>query len=866
MLRAVCALFCLCACALPVTAITIGPGSGIGTDLAGWFYQEEFQDWVWSDVRALDAADDVYASGDGYDDARDLLAFYHRYEGDDVHLRVDLLDLRTGWQGNMNLYIAIDCALGGALWLPDFLDVKTGNPWEICLALYADGDIAGSTYNIYDSAYGTAWNSWFGGSYWNTDLDAVELTIPRDLLQAAGWDGISVVHFQVMTAKDFAETNCQAGDASSDLTDAIIDDDRGCSDGELNGAIRSDDQGGRVQYASIAHGNQSLNRASELMVHVHDPEWNTGIPGGTGFIRTLDTHRIFSVPLNIHASGTLLSALQWAVSPDGPGDPADGPTLLNEIRLFADTDQNDRPGALIGGVFAEHILPYFEGPVNAASFAVADTLHEAMFGLDPSDIRVMHVPERVIRSLPTGFSPLDGFTFEDILAAGYDATYLDSAGGVTGNEQSFYDLVPVISGEQGDYRVRGVGPEADGPPIPSGTIFGDLNSLGTLLHDTWAAIENAPDGGLKFLAQAAYTAMIYETAWHEEDATDYTDSDGFGNWLYPDGSWDGLSGWALRLHNHTRDAASLAAAAAWADSVRHGDVSSWTPTASWSQDTDLDGEDEVILRNGLVWTLWQARGGRCLLAVRYDPDRQDAVLLMGNPLGLTASSGNGLVTMTHTLPTGSDTLSTLVNESVSGALYVRFGLNPDLQRLLISGPSVLTRSYDGGSLSTSNWYRLETGGVNVAMLMAGSVFVESPLNTGFERRDLGLTEELEIFGDGIFGFHTVFGTEASSTEVVPAPVTRATNITFFQAAPNPFNPRSVIQYELKNSAMASMRVMDLRGRVVVTLLAKTYLTAGHHTLQWDGNDSSGRSMANGTYVVVLEAGAEMQTLRVMLVE
>jgi hypothetical protein len=963
--------------------------------------------------------------------------------------------------------------LGGALWLPDYLDVKTGNPWEICLALYSDGDIAGSTYNVYDSTYGTSWNSWFGSSYWNTDLDAVELTIPRDLLVAAGWDGSSVVHFQVMTSKDFSETNCQAGDASSDLTDAIVDDDRGCVDGELNGAIRTDSQGGRVQYASIAHGNQSLNRASELMVHVHDPEWNTGIPGGTGFIRTLDTHRIFSVPLNIHASGTLLSALQWSVSPSGPSDPADGPNLLNEIRLFADTDQNDRPGALVGGVFAEHIMPYFEGPVNAASFAVADTLHEAMFGLDPSEIRVMHVPERVIRSLPTGFSPLDGFTFDDILAAGYDATYLDgaahlhhwfyptetawpdqvyrhkahringvlcwminnredsykfwvqdeglhldtrrslinkaesydpqlvlvfddwealagksfgavsgemepndnpiqyqktirwianhpwiemvtlhdmtaraeaatgtwvidhgtrtdldvmtyhwlnhavedsyhnwyynSAGGAPGNEQSFYDLVPVISGEQGDYRVRGVGPEADGPPIPSGTIFGDLNSPGTLLHDTWAAIESAPAGGLKFLAQAAYTAMIYETAWHEEDATDYTDSDGFGDWLYPDSSWDGLSGWALRLHNHTRDAASLAVAAAWADSVRRGDVSPWTPTASWNQDTDLDGEDEVILRNGLVWTLWQARGGRCLLAVRYDPDRNDAVLLMGNPLanpsapgeeeyanqwstrcsgykvmnsgyaddmfnlttntqGVTASSSNGLVTMTHTLSTGSDTLSTLVNESESGALYVRVGLNPDLQRLMKSGPSVMTRSYDGGSLSTSSWYRLETGGVNVSLLMAGALFVESPLNTGFERRDLGLTEELEIFGDGSFGFHTVFGTAANSTNVVPAPVTEAANITFFQAAPNPFNPRSVIHYELKNSAMVSLRVMDLRGRVVATLLPETSLNNGHHALHWDGTDSSGRSMANSVYVFVLKAGDEMQTLRVMLVK
>ncbi len=1073
MFRIVCLSLLLCA--VPAVAqITVGPGPALGTDLAGWTWYQEFQDWEWDDVRAVDAPDDVYSIGDGDDDARDILAFYQRFEGNDVRLRVDLLDLKSGWQGNLNLYVAIDCALGGAEWLPDFLDVRTGNPWEICLALYADGDVAGSTYNVYDAGYGTGWNGWFGGSYWSTDLDAVEMTIPRDLLLAAGWDGSSVVHFQVGTAKDFAETNCQAGDASSDLCDAIVDDDRGCSDGELNGAVRTDDQGSRVQYATIAHGNQSLNRASDLMVHVHDPEWNTGIPGGTGFVRTLETHRIFGVPLNIHTSGTLLSALQWAVSPYGPSDPADGPSLLNEIALFADANQTDRPGALIGGVLAEHIMPYFEGPVNAASFAAADTLHEAMFGLAPADMKVMHVPERVIRSLPTGLSPLTGLTFGDITAAGYDATYLDaaahlhhwfypsetewpdqsyrhkaheidgvlcwminhreddkkfwvqdgglhldtrrslaskaagwepqlvlvfddwealagksfgavsgqmepndnpiqynrtirwianhpwiemvtladmtaraqaepgtwriqqgsptdldimtyhwlqhavedsyhnwyynSAGGVPGNEQSFYDLVPVISGEQGDYRVRGVGPEADGPPIPSSMAFGDLNTPGTLLYETWSAIAAAPSGGLRFLAEAAFSAMIYETAWHEEDATDYADSDGFGNWLYPDTSWDGLSGWALRLHNHARDAVALAAAAAWADSVRSGVLSPWTAPASWTQDLDLDGEGETVLRNGLVWTLWQDRGGRCLLAARWDPARNDAVLLMGNPLSnpsapgeeeyndqrasrcsgfkvmngdyaddvftvtpaggsLTAVSGDGLVSVTHALAAGSDTLDTSVNESVAGSLYVRSGWSPDLQRLFRAGPSVLSRSYDGGAPETSSWYRLAAGDVGLTALYDGASFVASPANTGHERRDLALAEEVELSGDGSFSFRTVFGAAATATGVEDdAPPASDVLVRSLRVAPNPFNPATSIRFELTRDARADVDVFDTAGRLVRSLARDAAMQAGPNMVSWDGRDGAGRSVAAGAYLVRIRAGSEVRVIEAALVK
>ncbi|MBC8424130.1 hypothetical protein H8E07_08410 [bacterium] len=1059
--------------AAPAAAVTLGPGPVLGTDLAGWTYHEEFKDWTWSDVRALDASDDVYAFNDGHDDGRDLLAFYQRYEGDDVYLRVDFLDLSAGWQDNLNLYIAIDCAPGGAEWLPDFLDVRTGNPWEVCLALYADGDVAGTTFNVYDSGYGTAWNYMFMGSYWHRELDAVEMRVPRGMLLTAGWDGSSVVHFQVVTAKDFAETTCSAGDASSDLADAIVDDDRGCADGELNGAVRSDDQGGRVQYASIAHGNQSLNRGGDLRVHVHDPEWNTGIPGGTGFVRALDTHRIFGVPLNIHVSGTLITGLAWAAAPTGAADPSDGPGLLDEIALFADSDQNDRPGALIGGVFAEHIMPYFEGPVNAASFAVADSLHEALFGLTTGDLKVMHVPERVIRSYPTGLSPADGFTFADIVASGYDATYLDaaahlhhwfypgesewpdptyrhkahhingvlcwminhrednykfwvqdeglhldtrrslidkavgyepqlvlvfddwealagksfdpiagqstpndnpiqyqttirwianhpwiemvtlaemtdraladpgawiveqgtrtdldvmtyhwlqhacedsyhnwyynSAGGVPGNEQSLYDLVPVISGEQGDYHVRGVGPEADGPGLPSGTPHGDLNSPGTLMHDAWAAVAAAPTGDLRFLAETAYSAMIYETAWHEEDNTNYEDSDGFGNWLYPDLSWDGHSKWALRLQNHTRDAVGLALAAAWADSVRDGLLSPHAAPAAWAADADLDGFDEFILRNGRVWLLWQHQGGRCLLAARFDGDRDDAVLLLGNPVanpsapgeeeyanaaasrctgfkvmnggyaddpftptllagGLGFVSADGQVQLTHTLAAGSDTLSTQVAETVGGALYLRLGLNPDLKRLLLHGPGQLVREHDGPAPETSTWYRLRAGEASVTLLYDDTSFTPAPLYAGWDRRDLPLTEEAELSGDGSFAFRTVLGAGGDLTAAPDAPPPAAAALArLLPPAPNPFNPATEIRFVLDRPAEVELDIYASDGRHVRTLYSGA-APAGESAFTWRGDDDSGRTVPTGLYLVRLRYTGSQSAVKVLLLK
>jgi len=1071
---ALCAL--LLAAPLPspsAAAITIGSGPVLGTDLAGWTYREEFRDWTHADLRALDGRDDTHAFGDGHDDGRDLLAFYTRIEGDGLFLRVDFLDLGAGWEGNVNLYLAVDCAPGGAEWLPDYMDVMTDAPWEICLALYAAGDVAGSTYNLYDSGYGTGWNGQFGGSYWHSELDAMECAIPLSLLYAAGWDGTSEIRYQVATAKDFAEGSCAYGDTSSDLADAIVDDDRGCGDGVLNGATPGNATTGRVQYASVAHGNQSLNRGDDLRVHVHDPEWNTGIPGGTGFIRTLDTHRIFGVPLNIHVSGTLLAGLAWAAAPTGASDPSDGPSLLDEIALFADADQVDRPGALIGGVLAEHIMPYFEGPVNAASFAAADSLHAALFGLSPADLEVMHVPERVIRSLPTGLSPLDGLTFADITAAGYAATYLDaaahlhhwfypgesewpdpayrhkahringvlcwminhredstkfwvqdeglhmdvrrslidkatggdaqlvlvfddwealagksfgavsggmepndnpiqyqttirwianhpwievvtladmtdraladpatwvieqgartdldvmtyhwlqhacedsyhnwyynSAGGAPGNEQSFYDLVPVISGAQGDYQARGVGPEADGPALPGGTPHGDLNSPGTLMHDAWAAVDAAPAGNLRLLAEAAYSAMIYETAWHEEDNTDYTDSDGFGAWLYPDTSWDGHSSWALRLQNHTRDAVGLALAAAWADSVRDGLLPPHAAPAAWAADADLDGVDEYVLRNGRVWLLWQDRGGRCLLAARFDGDRDDAVLLLGNPLanpsapgeeeyadagatrctgfkvmnggyaddlftptllggGLSFASGDGLVQLTHTLAAGSDTLDTQVDETVAGDLYMRLGLNPDLWSLLLRGPGQLVREHDGPAPETSSWYRLRAGEVSVTLLYDDADFVAAPLHAGWDRRDLALTEEAELFGDGVFALRTVLGAGDDATAVPEETPPAAPAVArLLPPAPNPFNPSTEIRFRLDRQAEVALDVYAADGRHVRTLLSGT-VPAGESAVTWRGRDDAGRAVSAGLYLVKLRAEGDTSAAKLVLVK
>ncbi len=84
------------------------------------------------------------------------------------------------------------------------------------------------------------------------------------------------------------------------------------------------------------------------------------------------------------------------------------------------------------------------------------------------------------------------------------------------------------------------------------------------------------------------------------------------------------------------------------------------------------------------------------------------------------------------------------------------------------------------------------------------------------------------------------------------------------AVPNPFNPQTVIHYALPDRSPVSLRVHDVKGRLVRTLVEQT-LSAGAHTARWDGRDARGRTVASGTYFVRLVAGGQTRVKAMALV-
>ena len=956
----------LVVCASAQAGITIGAGPKIGTDKRGTDWFQEFQDWTSGDLRALDQNGDqhLFSRHEVNSDAsRDLVAFYSREEGDTFFFRLDFFDIGFEHQNwAVDTYVAIDCAAGGQEWLPDFSDTRlaAGAGWEVCVGVY--NSTTGSVYTKDFANIGANGN--YLGSYWRSDLDAVEFGIKKSVLTAGGWDGASPLRFWVYTTRD--GTDGGAGEVpGSDVVDVIggVLTRQSAGDantGVISGAgILSTASTSRAKYAAIAHANQSVATVDGTQKHIYTNR--TDLDLHAGFIRTIDTHEMLGVPLNMHLSGSLLSSLLWArQDPAAPGYPErDGPTFVNRLKNLV----SHGGSSIIGGVYAEHIMPYFEGEVNRASIRAFNDLANHIFGWSAGDMKVMHIPERVFHTNtswehanPQG--PLKGQPFADIVAGGYAAAYLDEvthlhwwfypneqqrpgwddnnfgrwAGGSGNDEEPYHHKLHKIHGvltfmlndredqskfgnddggmmrdtrytllqkalspdasqitivfddweafagnsfasdtpnNNADQWHRTIRWAANHPWIeiknlkdvvgwaqsdPSWVIdqgtpdgkttqtyewlkrasehsydnwyygsnleesffgrkpmvwpnrgvpasikaYGDMNTPGTLVRDSWDKIAGMPESPLRRLAEWTYSAMVYETAWHDEDANpDQYQSRNYqttfnrldsGITSYEDTTSDPVSYWALRLHGHIRKVGIMADAAQWANRIRTGTQGS--PTLVEAKDVDDDTQDEYILKNNHAYLCFERWGARLLYAFVYDPSSESAVQVVGVPVSNPSEehegegsdnnrcsgfkdryasgpndnryvdmdyastaplagtdfwefrSEDGKITKRLRLAAGRDIVDASYSLDASvGTLYMRHGFGPNQMDLLLNGPTNLTTHGDGYYYGLAN----SQGGEIYTVRGKNTRRISGALpGAGYANRELPLTEQVEI--------------------------------------------------------------------------------------------------------------------------
>ena len=81
-----------------------------------------------------------------------------------------------------------------------------------------------------------------------------------------------------------------------------------------------------------------------------------------------------------------------------------------------------------------------------------------------------------------------------------------------------------------------------------------------------------------------------------------------------------------------------------------------------------------------------------------------------------------------------------------------------------------------------------------------------------------------------------------------------------QNYPNPFNPTTVISYQLAGNSFVSLRVYDVLGRQISTLVSAV-MPKGRHVITWNA-----ASLSGGVYLYQLETAGSTETKKCMLVK
>lgn len=95
---------------------------------------------------------------------------------------------------------------------------------------------------------------------------------------------------------------------------------------------------------------------------------------------------------------------------------------------------------------------------------------------------------------------------------------------------------------------------------------------------------------------------------------------------------------------------------------------------------------------------------------------------------------------------------------------------------------------------------------------------------------------------------------------VEEPVEQPSQLVLHQNYPNPFNPTTHIVYTLPNANYVTLRVYNVLGQLISTLVNKRQ-SAGEHTINFDAPD-----LPSGMYLYRLKTGTHTETQKMMLIK
>ena len=104
--------------------------------------------------------------------------------------------------------------------------------------------------------------------------------------------------------------------------------------------------------------------------------------------------------------------------------------------------------------------------------------------------------------------------------------------------------------------------------------------------------------------------------------------------------------------------------------------------------------------------------------------------------------------------------------------------------------------------------------------------------------------------------------ELLSTSIVNDEITPQ-DFALFNNYPNPFNPVTTIRYQIPQQVRVNLSIINVSGQKIATLVNEEQ-PAGSYSVNWQGKDDNGNSVASGVYFFQLRAESFFKVNKMLL--
>jgi hypothetical protein len=295
---------------------------------------------------------------------------------------------------------------------------------------------------------------------------------------------------------------------------------------------------------------------------------------------------------------------------------------------------------------------------------------------------------------------------------------------------------------------------------------------------------------------------------------------------------------------------------------------------------------QLVVQNPIDWTTWSGGAGTA-----EDPFISDAFAYNGNnsvnitgtndvvyPIG-NYTSGKYKISVYIYVPTGGDayfnTLQLFAGAGSSWGMQVYFGdvtAGAGLVDAGGAGSGTFTFNYDTWIFNEivvdldADFAEYFVDGVSIVTWQwSTGAFGSNTLNQLGGSNFFAWTGGVNLNPDFYFDNYTLARLDTPVVAIGNNDPNLPTDYALYQNYPNPFNPTTTIQYDLKQTTDVTIKIFNMLGQEVRTLV-NSRQEAGQKEVVWDGLNNARARVASGIYIYRIQAGDFVQARKMILMK